>query len=76
MSEYCGHLRVYHARGMPEGVYERRTGECLFCEVADLTAERDRLKSALERIRHVTLSPDKVWDIVHETLDLSPIGKA
>lgn len=44
----CGHLRVYHAKGMPEGEFEEsRSGECPFCRIRELEAEADRNYKAL-----------------------------
>jgi hypothetical protein len=32
----CGHLRVYHAKGLPEGEYYERPGPCLLCDTEEL----------------------------------------
>ena len=40
----CGHLHVYHHKGMPEE-YEVRQGPCLFCEIDRLTARVAELEA-------------------------------
>jgi hypothetical protein len=42
----CGHLRVYHAKGLPEGEFEESTMPCPYCRIRDLEAQLERCRAA------------------------------
>lgn len=42
----CGHLRIFHAKGLPEGQFEESTEPCPYCRIVQLK-ERHEFKSNL-----------------------------
>ena len=44
----CGHLRIFHAKGMPEGEYEESIEMCPYCRIENLEATLHDVKSALK----------------------------